>query len=320
MLIGKDAKLSAMNNKMKKILVTGASGFIGQHLVGKLLSSGDEIYILKHRSSVPKEWFKNNKIKIFNIDIANSKDFSKIKKSLKFDIVFHLATYIPNNEKWPETDKCFMVNCLGAYNLINFLKSRPPKKLIISSSVSVYQAIASSNKVLKISEQTPTIPGSFYGLSKLTADLLFERFAEDFNINTVFLRYSSVYGPGQSSRTVLPIFINNVKQGKNLTIFGEGRKVQDFIYIDDVVKANIWALKPSIRGIYNIGSGMGANVVDLAKKIIKVFDSKSKIVFNKLKTEDKSKIVMDISRAKEKGFKIDYPLLRGLERLKEIQI
>ncbi|MFH1997671.1 MAG: NAD-dependent epimerase/dehydratase family protein [Patescibacteria group bacterium] len=304
---------------MKKILVTGASGFIGQYLIDKLLGGRYEIYILKHHSLVSKEWFKNSKIKIFNIDITNSKDFSKIKKNLKFDVVFHLATYIPNNEKWPETDKCFMVNCLGAYNLINFLKNRPPNKLIISSSVSVYQVITSLSKVSKISEQTSTIPNSFYGFSKLTADLLFEKFAEDFNISTVFLRYSSVYGLRQKPNAVLPVFINNAKQGKNLTIFGEGKKVQDFIYIDDVIKANIWALKPSIRGIYNIGSGIGINVVDLAKKIIKVFDSKSKIIFNKSKTEDKSKIVMDISRAQEKRFKIDYPLLRGLEQLKEIK-
>lgn len=316
MLRKKGVKLLTMNNKIKKILVTGASGFIGQHLVDKLLDNRWEIYILKHSSSLPEQWLKNSKVKIFDVNITNSQDFSKIRKSLKFDVVFHLAAYIPNNEKWPETKKCFIVNCLGAYNLINFLKSRPPNKIIVSSSVSVYQIIASSNKISKISEQTPTTPNSFYGFSKLASDLLFEKFADDFNINTVILRYSSVYGSGQSPHSVLPIFINSVKQGKNLTIFGKGIKVQDFIYIDDVIRANIWALKPSVRGIYNIGSGAGTNVVDLAKKIIKVFDGKSKIVLNKLKTEDKSKIVMDISRARETGFKIDYPLLRGLKRLK----
>lgn len=299
------------------ILVTGATGFIGRYLVEELLKENYEIGILVHKSPPPESWLGGNRVKVFKIDITKEKDYFIIPKNIKIEAVFHLAAYIPQEDNPSYFKKCIEVNCIGTYNLLKFCCERKVKKIINSSSVSVYGKVNALRSKLK--EDHPVHPETFYGMSKLMGEFLCEQYMQRFNLEVILLRYSSVCGYGQNKSTVLPIFINKAISHQDLVIFGKGIKGQDFVYVRDVVAANLCTLRSNCKGTYNIGSGMGTNVVELAETIIKIFNSKSKIIFDEIKSEDSSQIIMDISKAeKELGYKSHYDLKSGLKDYCEI--
>lgn len=294
------------------VLVTGATGFIGRYLVAELLKENYEVGILLHKTPVPPNWLSNNYVKVFKVDITQEGDFSVIPKDIEIEAVFHLAAYIPSVDDLSYFKKCIDVNCIGTHNLLKFCYERKTKKVINSSTVSVYGETTLPSS--KLREEHPLRPLTFYGMSKLMGEHLCDKYRRHFNINVISLRYSSVYGLGQSTSTVLPIFIDRCIRNQDIVIFGKGVKMQDFVYVKDVVSANLCALRSNSVGIYNIGSGIGTNIVELAKTMIKVFDAKSTIVFDETKPEDESQIVMDILKAeKDLGYRPRYDLESGLE-------
>lgn len=296
--------------KDPKVLVTGATGFVGRYLVDKLIEKNYEVAILVHKRLVPSNWMKD--VEIFKIDITREEDFSIIPKHRKFEAVFHLATYIPPFEGLDQFDRCIKVNCIGTYNLLKFCQELKVSKIIGSSTVSVYGDTIFH--VSKLKDKHPLRPLTVYGITKLMAELICEKYMKDSNMKIVLLRYSSVYGVGQNPSSVLPIFIDRAIGNHDIVIFGKGIKVQDFVNVKDVISANLCALKSDTQGIYNIGSGVATNIVDLAKAVVKVFNSSSKIVFEQNREEDVSQITMDISKAKrELGYKVNYILEDGLK-------
>lgn len=300
------------------ILITGATGFIGRYLVEELLKENYEVGIFVHKIPPTKDRLSNKNVKIFKVNITKEEDFSIILKDIEIEVVFHLAAYIPPNDSNSYLKKCIEVNCIGTQNLLKFCYERKVQKIINSSTVSVYGKVTGS---CKLKEECALRPLTFYGMSKLMGEFLCEKYRTDFNLNIISLRYSSVYGLGQNVFTVLPIFIDKSIKNQNIVIFGKAIKVQDFVYVKDVVSANLCALKTNISGTYNIGSGLGTNVVELAKTIIKVFRSKSMIVFDKTKPEDNSQITMDISKTeKDLGYRPHYDLESGLKNYYKIFI
>lgn len=294
------------------VLVTGATGFIGRYLVAELLKENYEVGIIQHKTPIPTSWLSNNNVKVFKVDIAKEAHFSIITKDIDIEAIFHLASYIPAVDNASYFKKCIEVNCIGTHNLLRFGVVRKVKRVINSSSVAVYGETTIHPS--KLREEHTLHPLTFYGMSKLMGELLCDKYIRHFNMNIISFRYSSVYGLGQNTSTVLPIFIDRCIRDQNLVIFGRGVKVQDFVYIKDVVSANLCALKYGGTGVYNIASGTGTNVVKLAKTIVKVFNSKSKIVFDETKPEDESQIIMDMSKAyKDLGYRPRYDLESGLE-------
>src|SRR3989344_8654740 len=230
-----------------KALVFGATGLIGASLVERLLKEGSQVTGVS-RGKIKKR-FSSNKYHYVSLDISNDKEFSKIRG--KFDVVFNLAAYIATGYTTNDAKKCLLINAIGTLNILEFMVKKKIKKLIHSSSVTVY----GKPKRRIAYERSPLNPIIVYGVSKLTAEKYCRMFVKLHGLEITMLRYASVYGPGLTQYTALPIFIEKAQKNDNIFLFGDGSRSQDYVYIDDVVEANILAAQKNITGTFNIGSG-----------------------------------------------------------------
>jgi len=280
----------------QKILITGVDGFIGKYLFAELKNRGIDV------SGVSKK----------ELDICDKESVNKFFQNKKFDIIFHLAALV--SQKDEDFQNLFSVNCFGTENLLKAAVKNGVKKFIYSSSSSVYSR--SEGKIPF--KESFACPDSIYGVSKLAGENLCEIYRKNYGLQTISLRYASVFGYLQKENSVVPIFISNVLDGKNIQIFGRGVRTQDFIYVKDVVSANIKAAESKRTGIFNIGSGKEVSIVELARKISKIFlQNKCDAQHIIVSKEDKSKGCLDISKAKNiLKFFPEYSLDKGLEDYK----
>ena len=263
----------------KNILITGGEGFIGGHLARFLA--------------------KNNNVKIF--DIKTGKDIRNLdllEKELKgIDYVFHFAGLISVEESIRKPLEYIENNLIGSYNVLKASLNAHVKKVIFASSAAVYGDNPENPK----NENTYPIPKSPYSILKLTVEKLMKMFRTD-GLDTISLRFFNVYGPGQklnsSYSSVIPIFISRALKNDNLVVLGDGKQTRDFIYIEDIINACILA---SVKGSgeFNIGSGKQTSINDIAKIIIELTNSKSKILNKKQREGDIVHSLADISKAKE---------------------
>lgn len=292
--------------KNERVLITGASGFIGAHLTRYLLEKDYDL-VLTYRGKKINREFKNHTSRIL-LDLRREEDLKKIPTNIK--TVFHLANFSYDDDSYDTTQQTLNVNSFGTLKLLYRCGNIGVKRFINSSSISVYGTYRKG----KITEKHLPMPDSYYGISKLMGELFCERFNKPGKPSTISLRYSSVYGVGQKPETVLPVFINNALKHKEIEIYGKGEKIQDFVYIKDVVEANYLALLSNECGSFNIASGEGTKVVNLADLINDIFSSgKTEVRINNNRPEDNTNYYFDISRAKSKlGFKVKYPIEKGL--------
>lgn len=226
-----------------------------------------------------------------------------------------MASFIPSKDSQQDFEKCIKVNVMGTLNLLEFAFKKNVTSFVYSSSASVYGSWGK----LPVDESTPPQPKSFYGISKLMSEILCKKYSEDFGLNCACLRYSSVYGHIQRKDSVLPIFINQAIKNKKMTIHGRGARSQDFVYVKDVVRANVLAAQKNACGIFDIGSNQETTMTQLAKMIKKIFKSKSKIVFD-TSIEEGPRFYLDISKAqKELSFSPRYSLEDGLKDYKKVR-
>ena len=256
-----------MKKKMK-ILVTGGAGFIGSHLVDGLIERGHKVVVIDNLSTGKKENV-NKKAKFYKIDICSPK-IKEIFKKEKPEVVFHLAALprVPLSVKDPVlTSK---VNILGTVNIFKASVDFKVKRIIFASSSSVY----GDQKKLPLREDMIPNPISPYGLQKLVCEQFAKLFSNLYKIPIVSLRYFNVYGPrvdfDSQYSLVIGKFLKQKAEGKPLTIYGNGNQTRSFCYVDDVVEANILAMKSKkIKGgeVINIGSEKSYSVNYLAKLI-----------------------------------------------------
>lgn len=293
------------------ILLTGASGFVGSHLAHALADKRKKLILISRRGKFDPALLKlKNKITALKLDITKRSSLDKLPGPI--ETVFHTA--IHSSQK-PETDfdlrQCIETNALGTLNLLEFCKKRGVKRFIYSSSIGVY----GDNISLPIDESHPIMPKTAYGMGKYLGEMYCRQFQQKYGIQHFILRYSSVYGYNQAPDTVLPIFIRLVRDNRDIVIFGQGKKIQDFVYIKDVVKANLLALTSKHTGDYLIGSGAGTSMFALAKTVSKIFGEgrKTRILRNRDLPEDLSQIRLNVSKAeKYLGYRPDFDLEKGL--------
>ncbi len=252
---------------MAKVLVTGGAGFIGSHLVNKLIEDGHQVSIIDNLSSGKREYI-NPEAKFFELDIT---DFEKIKPIFKdVDFVFHVAAVprIPLSIKKPlETNKA---NITGTLNVLVASKGEGVKRVIYSASSSSY----GGQKELPVKESMRSRPLNPYALQKYVGELYCKIFSEIYKLSTVSLRYFNVYGTRQPKEgtyaPVIGMFLRQKKEGKHLTITGDGEQTRDFSYVSDVVRANILAMESDKVGkgeVINIGAGNNHSINEIAKII-----------------------------------------------------
>ncbi len=249
---------------MKTILVTGGAGFIGSHLVDKLIEMGNKVVIIDDLSLGKRENI-NEKAVFLQASIID--DLEKIFADYKFDAVFHVAALPRVQFSIKEPHKTHDVNVNGTINLLEMCRKYNVSRFIFSSSSSIY----GEQKQLPLKEGVKPNPLSPYALHKLIGEDYCRIYHFLYGVKTISLRYFNVYGPRQDPfgdyACLIPKFISKMLAGEKPTIFGDGNQTRDFTYVDDVVMANITASETDneecFGEVFNIGSGNSLSVNDV---------------------------------------------------------
>lgn len=303
------------NMKGEKIVVTGGAGFIGSNLV-KNLSKDNNVTVIDDLSSGNldniQDLIDEKKIDFIEGCIT---DLNLLKKTFKDVIyVFHLAAITSVQKSIKDPNLTQSINVDGLLNVLIASIDNNVKKVVNSSSCAVY----GNPTKFPISENTITNPLSPYAKSKLIGEKHCQNFTKNHNLSTVSLRYFNVYGPGQDPNSeyaaVIPKFINLILDDKELIIYGSGEQTRDFVFVEDVVNANIIMAKNNVTGIFNVGSGKATSVNNLAKIIMKINGKKSNTKYEKARPGDILHSYADISKISKLNFKIDYDLELGLRK------
>jgi len=248
---------------MQKAIVTGGAGFIGSHLVDKLIEQGVEVIVLDNLSTGKRENI-NPKATFYNIDISKLMlaDYVLFEG---VDSVFHLAAMARVQPSIEEPIPYHNTNVTGIHNLLIASQKANVKRFIFSSSSSIY-----GNAKVPTSETHSKNPMSPYALHKLIGEQYCKLFSDLYDIDTVSLRYFNVYGDRMNLegayRLAIPIFATQIKEGKPCTINNDGEQLRDFTFVDDVIEANILAAtstKTFNGDVYNVGNGDNISVNEL---------------------------------------------------------
>jgi len=240
---------------MKKYLVTGGAGFIGSHIVDRLVQDGNQVIVVDNFCSGKQENL-NPKAKVFNLDISDSANKEKIT-SLMSDCagVFHLAALARVQPSIEDPVAFNKANVDGTLNILICAKNAGIKRVVYSASSSAYGEAC----IFPTPENHPTDPLSPYGLQKLIGEQYCKVFYHCYGLETVSLRYFNIYGERQSLNgaycLVMGIFANQRINNNPLTIVGDGEQRRDFTYVGDAVEANILAMNSK-----NVGSGESINI------------------------------------------------------------
>jgi UDP-glucose 4-epimerase len=293
---------------MANILVTGGAGFIGSHLVDKLLRRGNKVSVIDNLSTGKRKNL-NKKAKLYKIDIQ-SKAIKKIFEKEKPEVVFHLAAQasVVNSVKNPVKDATS--NVLGTINLLNNCVKYKVKKIVYSSTGG---ALYGDPDYLPADERHPVKPLCPYGQSKAVGEQYILLYNRLYGLNYLILRYSNVYGPRQDplgEAGVIAIFIKKVLENKRPIIFGDGKQTRDFIYVDDVVNANLF-LK---RGIFNIATEKETSVNHITEMILRGLKSKISPRHDKPREGEVKNIYLDIRKARRQKWKPIIGIDEGIKK------
>lgn len=277
------------------VLVTGGTGFIGTNLCMELLNRGFDVKIFTRGIRSLNFGTKNNP----RLVVGGLCRLGDVKKSLvDIDTIYHLAAYVPRHATGYITHNLLKTNSFGTLNLLGAARMMDVDKIVYSSTQAVYGRSDHNS----IEEDHPKCPRSLYGISKRSGELYCEYYKEKHEMTIQILRYSFVYGPHQPGSGVVTKFLLSAMKNEPITIYGDGSQFRDFVYVKDVVDANLLCSQKTHGGAYNIGSGEKLTIKELAETAIALTNSKSKIIFKPTDTEERG-IYLNIEKArKELGY------------------
>ena len=288
--------------KDKRILVTGAAGFIGSNLVDALLKIESKVIgidnLFNGKLSNLARALKDPNFVFYKVDI---RDFSFLLKICKdIDIIYHMAAFTSVPDSVSMTRSCKDINITGTVNILECGRLYNINTIIFASSGAVY----GDTITLPMKEDMPTNPISPYGVSKLTGEKYLYQYSKNYGLNTIALRYQNVYGPRQDMSPysgVIPKWLENLQKNKNLLIYGDGEQIRDFVYIKDIIDANLKAaVSKKVEGeVFNIGSDTKISINELAKTIKESWGlNNSEIEYTEPRIGDIEKGYADISKAR----------------------
>lgn len=283
-----------------KILVTGGAGFIASHLVDRLVADGHHVVVVDNLSAGRRENV-NPKALFYEVDICDAVSLEEVFKKEKPEVVDHHAAHVNvrKSVEMPAYDA--NINILGSLNLCELSKQYQIKKFIY---VSTGGAVYGEPKVLPVKETCPVEPLSQYGVSKHTVEHYLYIFYKLYGLNFTILRYPNVYGPRQSPHGeagVVAIFSELLLQNIRPTIFGDGSKTRDYVYVDDIINANMIVLNNVGNGeIYNLGWGKEISDLEVFRTVRRALASNIEPIFGKKRPGEIDHISLDSSKAMEK--------------------
>ena len=301
-----------------KVLVTGCAGFIGSHLVERLLEEGYRIvgidcftdYYSEDMKRKNMEGFKNNEnFEFIEKDILNMNLMPVLEG---VDYVFHLAAQPGVRASWGKNFEVYTRNnILATQRLLEACKGLEIKRFVFASSSSVY----GDSRDLPLKESLYPKPVSPYGVTKLAAENLCVLYYKNYGIPVVSLRYFTVYGPRQRPDMAFHKFIKAVLEEKAITIYGDGNQTRDFTYVSDAVNATVLGMKGEPGEIYNIGGGSRISVNKAIEVIEELTGKKAKIKYEPFQKGDMRDTYADISKAEnELGYKPEIDINTGLKK------
>ncbi len=303
---------------MLTCLVTGGAGFIGSHLVEGLLSRGDRVRVLDNLSSGKLENLSSvlDQVELIKGDIQDEAIVQPAMVGV--DIVFHLAAMVSVPQSMAQPRQAELINSVGTLTILQAAQAAGAQRLVLSSTCAIY----GDEPALPKTEAMAPCPKSPYAISKLTAEQYCCLFSEAFGLETVVLRYFNVYGPRQDPSSpysgVISIFVDKISKGKPVTIFGDGEQTRDFVFVSDVVRANLLAAAvPEAAGqLFNIGTGCAVTVNHLFDSLSRILGYTGKPAYQPPRAGDVRHSYADSGRARTVlGWQPRIDLERGLERL-----
>lgn len=311
--------------KEKKILVIGGAGFIGSFVVSELLKEDvAEVVVYDNLARGKKEYLedqlKDPRCSMFPFggDIRETDILDEAMKDKDY-VISLAAMWLLHCKDYPRT--AFDVNIAGTFNVLEACVKNNIKKLIWSSSASVYGDAVE----LPMTESHPFNNKNFYGASKIAGEAMCTAFNDRYGLEVIGLRYMNVYGPHQDQTAaytgVVPIMLNKIEANEPPQINGDGSQAYDFIYVEDVARANVQALKSNQPfGMYNVGTEVQTSIKELCNTILKLKKSNLEVNYKPYSEDDARALVQNrIGSAKkareEIGFEYKFNLEQGLQRL-----
>ncbi len=314
-----------MEIKGSKILVIGGAGFIGSFVVSELLKEDvAEVVVYDNfargEKSYLTEQLKDSRCSIFPIG-GDIRDLDILDTAVKGkDYVVSLAAmWLLHCKDYPRT--AFEVNIAGTFNVLEACVRNNIKKLVWSSSASVYGDAVE----LPMTETHPFNNKNFYGATKIAGEAMSNAFNDRYGLPVIGLRYMNVYGPHQDQTAaytgVVPIMLNKIEANEQPVINGDGSQAYDFIYVEDVARCNVAALKSDVNyGMYNVGTEVQTSIKELCDLILEMKKSNLKVLYKPYSADDARSLVQNrigsrVKAENELGFLYKYSLRDGMQKL-----
>ena len=296
-----------------KIVVTGGAGFIGSNIADAYIDRGHEVHIIDNFST-GQMMHVNRKAILHRLDITDAAAVSLIER-LRPDLLSHHAAQMDVRHSVADPAYDARVNILGFINMLEACKRAGVKKVVFASSGG---AVYGEQDMFPAPEDHPTRPASPYGVSKRAGELYLSYYRQAFGLPYIALRYANVYGPRQSAKGeagVVAIFATALLAEKAPVINGDGRQTRDYVYVGDVVAANLAALECSYVGPVNIGTGVETDVVEIFEQLRSAAGRTVEAVHGPAKVGEQRRSSLDTRLASQVlGWKPEVALADGLRR------
>jgi UDP-glucose 4-epimerase len=316
-----------MDIRDSKILVIGGSGFIGSFVVEELLKNPvAEVVVYDNFTRGKREYLeaslKDPRCTIFPFggDIRDTDILDTAMKGKDY-VICLAAMWLLHCKDYPRT--AFEVNVAGTFNVLEACVNNKIKKLIWSSSASVYGDAVE----IPMTEAHPYNNKNFYGATKIAGEAMCTAYNDRYGLQVIGLRYMNVYGPHQDQTAaytgVIPIMLNKIDANEQPVINGDGSQAYDFIYVEDVARANVSALTSDVSfGLYNVGTEVQTSIKQLCDTILQLKKSDLIVKYNPYSADDARALVQNRIGSRKKaeqelGFKFKYSLEEGLLKLIE---
>ena len=298
-----------------RAIVTGGSGFIGSNIVDGLLTRGDEVTVLDDLSTGRRDNLDGalaNGAELVEMDVRDQAAVIELAERVEPDAIFHLAAQIDVRRSAEDPALDAQINVGGTINVLE--AARRTGARVVNSSTG--GAIYGEGRIIPAPEDHPVAPEAPYGQSKFAAEGYIELFRRLHGVSGVSLRYGNVFGPRQDplgEAGVIAIFCGKLLEGGQPKIFGDGLQTRDYVYVGDVVRANLLAAESDAFGAFNIGTGVQTSVIDLVEALAPQADGRFEAEMAPERPGEVRHIALDATRAREKlGWTAETGLADGL--------